>query len=335
MWQRLAGWLGFGRPSGRKPGKRRTRVGRRSSSRDRTEEAESSVLRPILLAVFLFLLALLLPYSPGGPARADDRFYFDPSAIQLANIPPGLDEGVLASIQRALSSLAPRDLRDAAAIESLGSELRTACGWIDRVVEVRRRFPNEVELSLDLREPAALVPSTHGSLYFVDAVSRVLGTLAEAPSLQDRLHVPVLDAPGHETGRSPGMVLEDPVLLDGVAIALQIRPFQRDLAAREIRIDRIDLTPLIRAENLRQTDVELVTGRDVRIEWGRVPSDRRSRLDPSPEVRIRNVLRVASRYPQLMGLRRIRAQFERAEDVTVIETDLWDGAEVFEAWGGH
>jgi hypothetical protein len=289
-------------------------------------------LRPVLLATLLFLLSLLLPYSPGAEERRA-RFLFDPSAIQLADIPPWMTGGVVESIQQTLNSLSPRNLLEAEQIERLAEELKSGSSWVAGVVEIRRRFPNEVELELAMRVPAALVQG-EGRLYFVDADARVLGALSDAPALQDELQLPMIEPVRDRATVFSGAEIEDPVVRDGLKIVRSLAGHVDELRARNIHISVVDLSPVVKADPLRLTDVELVTHRGIRIEWGRVISSELSRLDPPVDVRVRHILRIASRYPRLDGLTRLRVQFDRDEDVTVLEEVPVADEGVFEDWPG-
>ena len=72
----------------------------------------------------------------------------------------------------------------------------------------------------------------------------------------------------------------------------------------------------------RISEVDLYTPLGLVIEWGRPRSGPLQSLEPSPETKVSHLLRAAARYPGLAGIKLLRVQFEKADQVSL----EWDPA---------
>ena len=216
------------------------------------------------------------------------------------------------------------DPRDDDAVEWLIEALPRRCGWIRKVVALEKVYPDRLRVSLDLREPVALLEGAGGDLHFVDGQGVVVAPVEEAPEIVRRRRPPLIDRPGRALALGPGKCIEDGVLLDGLAVVNDLQPHLADLQARGVEIALVDLTPMVRRAAGDLSEVNLYTSAGVRIEWGRAPSSGLAELEPDPAAKVANILWAVAKYPGLRGVEAIRAQFHSPRQATVVEQVIPD-----------
>jgi len=156
--------------------------------------------------------------------------------------------------------------------------------WVERVVGVRRKFPNSVEVTLAVRKPFAYVRS-NGRFILVDRSGCRLPVRSSAQSDGDYPTIEGIRGSAPATGRRwAGRPLQDALDLAGMLQrTLEGRGAAMRLAAVEVTEEKgsVDDLPQLMA----RTDSGMV------IDWGSV-SDTSTALFPSAEEKCRELERV-------------------------------------------
>jgi hypothetical protein len=279
-------------------------------------------VRAIRLPLLLVLLAAGIWYLPRIRSLAEERtraFLVDPIHVEVATAPAWFEGGVEASLRAALESIAPAPLRSDDEVTALARALSHASGWIRVIHRVEKRYPNRLEVEFELRQPVAMLESDAG-LVLADAEDVVVAPAAEAVRYLELHELPLVHGPRVLSGVAVGERVRDLSLLEGLRIAEELRPHRSSLAARNLHLDVIDVSVQERAGGRALSDVDLYTRDGLAIEWGRSSGNPRlGALEPPTEAKVRGLLRVAARHPDLAGIRRIRLQF--TEPYLVFEDD--------------
>ncbi|MSR45802.1 MAG: hypothetical protein EXS13_01825 [Planctomycetes bacterium] len=271
--------------------------------------AAARSLRLPLLALLIGAAIWLLPRWPGVLEGRDRAFLVDPAYFELESGAEWLEGGVAQSMRDALAELEPTPLRDDAQVALLTRAIGTATGWVKSVDGVQKRYPNRLEVEVTLREPVALVESEQG-LVLIDGDAIVVAVAADAAEFLTRHDLPLLHTSRPLRGVVCGGRVRERALEEGLKVALEIEPFRADLARRGFAIEVIDVTPKERSAGTSITDVELYTASGLAIEWGRSQAHAElGALEPTADAKVRGLKRVAARYPELAGIRRVRLQF--------------------------
>ena len=219
------------------------------------------------LAMFILGFALLLPHLVPG-LDLDREFEVDAGRIDLTVVPGWLESGAQERLEQSLAALGSVSLRSRAQIAALVEVVEDSSPWIERVERAEKVYPDQLELTLELRSPAAALVADHGR-YWVDGEGRVLGSTELLPG-KERNERPLLV---YRRGVAPrvrvGEVLEDDALLAGIRVAAELTPHLVRLRRRGIDLALVDVTPLATDEPGRTTDVLLWTPDGFFVQWGR------------------------------------------------------------------
>ncbi len=266
--------------------------------------------RPRSVGVLLLVGAVvLLPYAQWWKPLQRD-FLLDPRIVHVELCPAWIEDSLRESICADLAALPAVPLRDDGALLEWGESLSRSCGFIDRVEQLRRRYPDQLEVRLKLREPVAVIESNH-KCWLIDAQGVVLGEAQLALELLRSRRLPVIHRPKGLGLLRPTDRIRDDACLEGLRVAREIAPFKSFLPP-SLEIAVIDLSPLVIGQPGRISDIDLFTSGGVRVEWGRsCGSPRFGGLEATPESKIRFMVQMASRYPDLDGVEVIQAQFAR------------------------
>jgi hypothetical protein len=276
------------------------------------ERGASAALRAARLLLLVALLAAGIWCLPRVAPLAEQRrlaFLVDPVHVATAAAPEWFRGPIEESLRGALEALSPAPLRSDEEVEALVRSLCRASGWMRAIERVEKRYPNRLEVELALRRPIALLESEQG-LVVADEEGVVVAPAAEAAAYLARHEVALVHGPRPLRAAAPGSRLEDAWLEEGLRVAAELLPHRGALAERGILVDVIDVTAQQRQGGVALADVELYTRDGLAIEWGRSSGHPRfGALEPAPDAKVRALLRVAARHPELAGIRRIRLQF--------------------------
>src|SRR5688572_20140416 len=257
---------------------------------------------------------------PRVAPRSEEReraFLVDPAHLELASAPAWFDGPIEENLRAALAALAPAPLRDDDDVSELLNSLAGASGWIRSLDRVEKRYPNRLEIEVTLRRPVALL-ETEDELVLVDAEGVVVAPAAEAGRFLERHELPLVHGPRPLADGTPGTIVRDRWLEEGLRVALELAPHRGTLADRMLHLDVIDVSAQAspsRSESQHGgalTEVELWTREGIAIEWGRSSTHPQfGALELPPDAKVRALLRVAAKHPELAGIRRIRLQFDQ------------------------
>jgi hypothetical protein len=282
----------------------------RASSRD--SESASAPGRWLRLPLVIVAIAVAIVVLPRLGVVGDDReraFLVDPAYVELASGPAWMSGSVAESVRAALAELEPTPLRRDDEVTALTEAIAASTGWVRSIDRIEKRYPNRLEVEVTLREPVALVETEHG-LVLVDGDAVVVADAADSAEYLADHPLPLLRASRPLRVARPGQKVKDLALDEGLRVAAEIAPYRADLANRGLDLDVIDLTPKERSGGTSLTDVELYTRNGLAIEWGRSRAHPKfGALEPSADAKVRGLLRVAARYPELAGIERVRLQF--------------------------
>jgi hypothetical protein len=261
------------------------------------------------LAAGIWLLPRVAPL-----ARARERaFLVDPVHCETAAAPDWLEGPIEERLRASLAALAPVPLEDDERLNALVQELARSSGWIRSIDRVEKRYPNRLEVEATLRQPVALVRSELGML-LVDGEAVAVALASESGSYLAGRELPLLNGLSPVRDVAFGQRVRHPALeslLEGLQVALDLEPHRESLAARGLSVALIDLAPQRRAGGRALTEIELYTASGLAIEWGRSTRHRLGVLEPAVDAKVRGLLRIAAKHPDLAGVRRIRVQFEK------------------------
>jgi len=296
----------------------------RASKRDL--DSASAAGRWLRLPLVIVAIAVAIVVLPRLGVIGDDReraFLVDPAYVELASGPGWMSGSVAESVRAALAELEPTPLRRDDEVTALTEAIAASTGWVRSIDRVEKRYPNRLEVEVTLREPVALVASEHG-LVLVDSDAIVVADAADSAEYLADHPLPLLHTSRPLRVARPGQRVKDLALDEGLRVAAEIAPYRADLARRGLDLDVIDLTPKERSGGTSLTDVELYTRSGLAIEWGRSRAHPRfGPLEPAADAKVRSLLRVAARYPEMSGIERVRLQFD---DPTVLFAEGSAGA---------
>jgi hypothetical protein len=280
-----------------------------AAAREEVVAGSARWLRMPLLAGAVAAAIWWLPKWPGVLEGRDRVFLVDPSCFELESGPDWLAGDVGGRLKESLAFLPATPLRDDAEVAGLLQAIRGASGWVRSVDAVAKRYPNQLEVEVTLREPVALVESVQG-LVLLDAEAVVVALAADSSEYLADRELPLLHLERPLRVPTPGRIADDAQVVEGLRVAAELAPFQADLARRGLAVQVIDLTPKARSSGSSITDVELYTRSGLVLEWGRSGDHPEfGALEPTAEAKVRGLLRCAARYPELAGIRRVRLQF--------------------------
>jgi hypothetical protein len=176
--------------------------------------------------------------------------------------------------------------------------------WVDRVVSVRRIYPNRLGVELSLRQPVAAVGFRRG-YYLVDASARRLsGSLRDKPI--GRQEVPAVSS---QTTILPGLgeVWPDEGVKAAAAVARALRDSRDALLTR---FAAIDVTNVGGARDIHMSDIVLVTKEGTLVQWGRSPLLRNSPGELTAEEKVAKMITFEKKRGPMSGYRYVDVRFD-------------------------
>lgn len=237
--------------------------------------------------------------------RASPRFAVLPDRARFLSPAPWLEARDLDDIRRDSGLGGKRLFFFDPDLVSRFREAYARSPWVEAVREVRPRFPNRVDVLLEIREPVAGVPGKDGRIRLLDAEGRRLpGRRTRPPAGLDHvlLRIDGVAAPCPGAGE-----VWSPAVREGVSVA-KILNAHPDLV-NAAGIVAVDVSNVGLRRDRVDAEIVLRTDSGVPIEWGR------SELSPLaanefPVEHKLSLLRFALRArPRLAGLERLRIQF--------------------------
>jgi len=242
-----------------------------------------------VLTLLASLGVLALIWIADDAAAGSRRFAVRPDQVAVLQRPDWMGDQTARSIAADLSTglSGPVSLLDTGALAAWRTRLDRLSPWVELVLDLSPSFPGRAEARLRVRRPVLRLRGGE----WVSADGSVLG-LGE-------IHLD--PAP---------LRLDGPVGLDDIAEcalgAAEIGPWRTELAAQELDLVSVRLSP--------EDRVVFMTAKGVAIEWGR--SARQSEfaaVDLPAATRIAHLLEVAERRPGLIGVERVVLWLDRAE----------------------
>lgn len=190
----------------------------------------------------------------------------------------------------------------------LASRFREACvrsPWVESVREVRPRFPNRVDVLLEIRKPVAGILGEDRRIDLVDEDGRRLpGSRSRPPSGLGHVF---LRLDGVEAPRPGAGEVWSPAVREGVSVAKILNGRQDLVRAAGIVIVDVSNVGLRRDRN--ESEIVLRTASGVAIEWGRSELSRLAANEFPVRHKIELLGIALSARPALEGLARLRVQF--------------------------
>lgn len=244
---------------------------------------------PVPLLLLLGAIAVLEVVLVGvvkNRVAAGPLFRVEPAGVGIDALPAWVPDRVGEELA-ARSSVGARSIMD----PELERELRTAFeghAWVARVARVRRVFPDQIALELELRQPKAVVEVGAWRLT-VDAAGRVLDDRASlAPN-----DVPSIRADAKTVTRIPfvgGVFTKGPVL-HGLSVLRDLAAHQQHPALAHLQLAAIDVTHVGDARG-SEILIELVGGPI--IEWGSAGESRLAAIEVPTTRKLDNLQTVES-----------------------------------------
>ena len=254
-------------------------------SKSATESAEgfrewlfqpARLLRFALFAGLLVLAPWLYRQLPPLSARDEYRLTLDQIVIDPAPVAP-IPADLFAQVQKraelpdklsALDGQLPQRLADAFALHP----------WIARVVEVRNEFPAAVKVTVEYRQPVALVQVPHG-YYAVDGEGILLPPqdFTTADASQYLVIKGIISTPQNGAGHR----WDDPALTAAAQLAELLTSKWEQLQIASIIAPRDAAT----GGDIDSLQFDLLTANGTRILWGRAPgSQHPGELTPAQKL---------------------------------------------------
>jgi hypothetical protein len=237
---------------------------------------------PVLAAavIVLSIVGLMIAWNRwGAPTTRGPEYVVTADKIKATPQPAWIHVDVKAEVVRA-GNLSRLDLRDRHLVEQV-SQAFALHAWIAKVVRVEKRFPAEVEVTVEYRRPVAaveLTPDGKRELLFVDGEGILLPSRDFAANQAlDYLRISGI----HST---PAGVYGSPWGDDSVAGAARIASVWGD------RFKKAGLYRILPSESASgQLSYELRTPGETRVLWGPTPGHEAS-SEPSAEQKIAALL---------------------------------------------
>lgn len=246
-------------------------------------------------------------------AARQPRFLVYPTQLR-AQAPPwcSADLQQVAFPRECYSIYDPRLVPDVA-------EAYRASPWVKAVRRVEKRFPNQLHLELDLREPAAFV-RLPDACWAIDAEGVRLPLAYEKWDHEQR-PLPLIFGV-KTTPPEPGKRWNDP----GAAAALSVL---QALAAEPTLLRQIHFVDVSNLEGVidpQRSEVLLFTRRRVRVAWGRPPNTTKFG-EPSVACKLARLRRYLSRPQALCGnASSVDLRFPEDDEAFAHQTQDWSAA---------
>src|SRR5262245_20175760 len=262
-----------------------------------------------LVAIAVAAAIFGLPHLRSIESNCASAYLADPMHCELELAPRWLAGDVEADLRDSFAAIAPQTLRDDAAVDAFARSLGLSSGWIKSVDGATKIYPNRFKVEFTLRRPVALAEGRAG-LLLIDADGICVAPAEKAGEYLAGHSLPLVHLPRPVADVEPGKAMRERALKDGLAVAEEIAPFRASLRERDLDLEIIDVVASAGSRSIELSDVVIYTREGLPIEWGRGrASGPLGKLEPKPEVKIRNLLKIAANNPGLAAIKRIRLQF--------------------------
>jgi hypothetical protein len=230
------------------------------------------------------------------------RFVVDPAYAKVRVRAPWIGATELDQIRRESGLLGKRYSFFTPNLTGIFEEGYARSSWVRRVIGAKRRYPNRVDVLLEIREPIAGIRLGGDDIHLVDEDGvRLPGTWRDPP-------VPVWTLTGvAEPPGAAGRVWSEPVR-HGASVALDLRGIRPEVA-RAAGILSLDVGNVGGRIDARHPEIVLRAASGARVEWGRSRLSPRAALDPAPALKLERLAQVLRAYPRLRGLKSVKLQF--------------------------
>jgi hypothetical protein len=252
-------------------------------------------VRAGLLAAFA-VVAVLGVVRVNARVRGLDDFQVDLSVAWLSRAPAWLPETERRALAAGAASVGKVSLHDEGLPGFLAGRL-DAEPRVARVLGSRRRFPDAVEVIVELRRPVALVEAG-GRLAAVDRDGILVpGDYRNHPLPRIRGGGGDLPAPGKPFGRA---------VQEGASVAAALPPeLVLPLGLATLDVSGVGKGgPICILKRVAKGEPPLT------VEWGRAPASPEADLDPPAPAKVSRLRLAAQRFPGLKGLKSVRLSFD-------------------------
>ncbi|MFH0965018.1 MAG: hypothetical protein V2A58_13540 [Planctomycetota bacterium] len=266
---------------------------------EKHRQVRAWLARGILILVAVSLYAFLVHE---GTQYAEELPYFtvDPAHIHITERPTWLTDDIEGAILDVPCLSRPFNIMEEGITERVGRSIE-ASPWVRKVCAVRKQFPNNISIEMELRRPVAYV-SYNGTLYAVDRFGvRLPTTAARLEEAPWRLpSVLVADSAPPEVGEE----------WDGDVVRAACRVAER-IGADEARLP-VSLAAIdVRSRWERgecQRSVTLYTLEGPTLLWGS-PPDEETHGEPGSDEKIANLVAFGERTGDLAGMEYVDLRF--------------------------
>ncbi len=285
------------------------RSGARRSQRDRRDADDSNPRRRGLIylvagTVTVCAGVVLSVHAMYRQVRRHPDFHVDPLAVELVEVPTWVPNELESELQHD-HGLPPKPLSIfTPEVERALAERYAANPWVAGVEAVRRVYPGQIEIELELRRPAALIVLGDGQAVPIDKMGVRLPDLPlEDPRLRS-LWLPQIQGvlvPPPAVGRP----WKDRAVREGVALVEAVRPHYLKFLSRTVRFTAIDVSNVGGRVKPFDSELAFLTSDRVLVEWGRSPAS----PQPDPltfEEKLRRLRNVLVEFPGLNGILRVK-----------------------------
>jgi len=246
------------------------------------------------------LALVVVVFGVGGVAawhRASrqERFLVEATSLRLDQWPAWCTAPLAERINGSVQLQSSMNCLDSGVTRKIAAAY-AASSWVRRVRFVRKRFPNHVQIGVELRKPVLAVP--RGGVYYLVDRDAVLLPVAYAAWPVREVQVPTLKAARVSPPPPRGSVWQDEAVLDAVAVLGAVATCEK---MKPLKLAEVDLSNLRGRVDPRKSEIVLVTDTQARICWGRSP-----RTAPfgeySVDEKVATLSRLLSRNPRPVGV---------------------------------
>lgn len=284
-----------------------------SARLDRPDEAQrvlwSIVLHPLSQRVYAGLLVLLgfaLLYRSSLQALYHHpRYQVQAADLRLRQPPPYVPAAYPLEVKLPPRYQGKISMFDPQLVQIVAAAYADS-PWVARVGRVRKVWPNQVSVQLELRRPVCAVALRHTGFALIDEHGvRLPGTYAEVPDVGYRLPV-IKGVPGSPP--PPGRVWRDLGIVDGARLASL---WQSKQLVEVLDLRAIDVRNVGGRVDRRRSEVVLDLG-GIPVTWGRV-----SRPDRPDPVGVSDTQKLAILQRELISNRERRRSLELARGLDI------------------
>lgn len=186
--------------------------------------------------------------------------------------------------------------------------------WVRRVTEVKRRFPNALSVSVELRRPLGVVrvAQVESERLAVDKD----GVVVEEYTKLGPPRIPWIRTPGAPLAvvPTPGNRFEDGCAVqEAIGVLEEIAQVGGHPALDNLRIDEVKVGWTGKTRAAGDSDIRLVFDTGVEVLWGRSPRSAGGVTELSASTKLDHLGRVLRQFPGLVSVKLVDLRFERPE----------------------